>query len=338
MTSDLRQHDPHSLLVIPENRLAVAAIGKLSPHGKKVAPLVTLVAATGLGKSKLVRELLRKWQGPNGKKVYLTASELAAQVAEASTGNALAQFQDRLRKEVQLFVCEDIQSLGPRKETQQQLIAAIDDVLSHQGRVLLTSTKMPGEIKGLAKRLRNRVHGGLCVDIAAPEKESRLKLLKHFLRSESLSLSADGMEAIAATEEFTPRDLLAVLTQLRAYARTGRSGITHERIQQVIAEMTTKSPLSLSEIARATAKVYQVKVADLKSPQRTQTIATARQAAMYLARSTGNLNFVEIGEYFNRRNHSTVIHACQRIAELIDQDPKVARDIDLIRRRLASFA
>ena len=136
MATTLRQHDQHSFLILPENQLAVAAIKRLAPlTRRRTLQTVSLFGPPGTGKSRLARELIRSWEAKrsDGKIVCVTGSEFAAQLAQASTEEAIHQFQSRYRKDVLLFVCEDLQSLSGRKETQQQLTAAIDDVVSTGG-------------------------------------------------------------------------------------------------------------------------------------------------------------------------------------------------------------
>ena len=338
MSGSLRQHDHHALLVLPENKLAIAALKQIGPQARQKGQLVTLVGPAGVGKSHLARDLLRGWDQGRGprKRIHTTASDYAALLAEASSEDGVQQFQRRFRKDVDLLICEDIQILGPRKETQQQLIATVDDVRQDGGSVLFTSTRMPGEIKGLDRRLVNRIHGGLCVPVELPCVESRRLLLEHFLATESIAVSDGAIEQLVREDGTSPRELLALLNQLKSRNRGQRSlaPVTPEAVRQVLAQIPDRTPITLSEIARVTAKTFQVSVSDMKSRRRTQTIALARQTAMYLARDLAQLNYSVIGKYFHRENHSTVIHACRRIVALLDTDTQLSHDVASIRKRL----
>ncbi len=338
MQPPLRQHDHHAFLVLPENRLAVAAVKKLKPKIRnRLVSLVTLIGPPGVGKSRLTRDLIRSWSTAksDGKLVSITASEFAAQFAEASSEGSIPQFQAQYRKSVRLFICEDLQAIAKRHETQTQLLAVIDEVIANDGCVLLSSTVMPGEIKGLSRRLVNRVHGGLCVSMELPDLLSRQKLIKHFLTSDSLQLSEVDIELIAQSYPVSARELLGLLTQLSTQAgkNSAKSTIT---LEDILNELTVRQQISLHDISRETAKAYGVTIADMKSPRRTQTISTARQTAMFLAREMSSQNYKQIGAYFNRRNHSTVIHACQKIETSIQTEPRVAHDVAIIRKSLQS--
>jgi chromosomal replication initiator protein len=230
---------------------------------------------------------------------------------------------------VQLLICEDLQALEGREESQQQLLAAIDDVLAHGGLVLLTSTRMPGAIKHLNRRLVNRVHGGLCVSMDLPGPQSRRKLIERFLACESTPLSAAEIDRIAEQHPGSPRELWGLLQQLRAEALEAVPGSTSRdaRLSALLKERATAAEVSLKEIARATAGRFGVKISDLKGPRRSQTVSLARQTAMYLARELAGLNYAEIGEFFNRGNHSTVIHACRKISALLPVNVSLEQEV-----------
>lgn len=340
MTTLLPQ-DQHAFLPLPENRLALAAVNRLGPKVKRrTARLVTLVAPAGYGKSHLARELIRSWESSRTERKHLlvTASQFAAEFADASAGGAIAQFQRRYRHDVELFICEDVQSLGSRRETQQQLLAAIDEIVTTRGLVLLTSTLMPGEIRGLAPRLVNRMHGGICVSVEPLGESSRQALIAHLAVGEALPLSMEEAETIAREYAVSPRELLGLLRQLRMETQRPPRGSSPHELREMLSELRFESTTQMPEIAKVTAKNFGLRLQDLKSPRRSKTITLARQIAMYLARELGKLHYAAIGEFFNRRNHSTVIHACQKIEALIDADPKVSHDVATIRKQLTDRA
>jgi len=319
--------------------LAVAAVKKLGPGVKRRRIwLVSVVGAAGCGKSHLARELVRGWEAehPDSKLLLMTASQFAAQFADASATGTIPQFQSRYRKDVHLLICEDLQALGPRKESQAQLLAAIDEVVSQGGVVLLTSTRMPAAIKGLSRKLVNRIHGGLCVEMTLPGLESRRKLVQEYLSVESLPLTELEIETICENTSGSPRELIGLLTQLQmemnlCSEHRQRSALN---LGAKLAERQQTQKLTLPEIARTTADHFGVKLADMKGPHRGQTLSLARQTAMYLARELSELHYVQIGEFFNRGNHSTVIHACQKITNALLQRPDLMRQVQAIREEL----
>jgi chromosomal replication initiator protein len=339
VASTLRQHDRHSFLVLPENRLAVAAIKRLAPlTRRRTLQMVSLFGSPGTGKSRLARELIRSWEGKrsDGKIIYVTASEYAAQLAQASTDAAIRQFQSRYRKDVSLFVCEDLQSLAGRKESQQQLETAIDDVVMNGGCVLLTSTLMPSGIRNFSARLANRIRGGLCVDVPLPAANSRRKLIDHFLETESIQISTEDIATIAREYEVSPRELQGVLHQLQSIQKSNSRKTRNT--SEILKELTHSRQYTLQQIASATSKIFGVRVSELRSGTRSKTVSTARQAAMFLTRELTDLKYKEIGEYFGRGNHSTVIHACKKISTLKDDDAILSHHLEAIKKRLQNRA
>lgn len=300
--------------------------------------MVTVVGPAGCGKSRLARELMRGWESerPDAKVLFTTGSQFAAQLAEAAVSRTIPQFQTRHRHEIDLFVCEDVHVLGPRQESQIQLLAAIDDVMSRGGVVLLTSTRLPAAISGLNRRLVNRMHGGICVEIDLPGPDSRRQLLEEFLSVESFPLTSQQIDSIIAGSAGSPRELLGVLNQLQAEATlpTGRSRTAGVNVKAVLADRQRTQELSLPEIARVTAERFGVKVSEMKGPHRGQSLSLARQTAMFLARDLAGLHYGKIGEFFQRGNHSTVIHACQKIARELENNVALLRHVQAIRDEL----
>ncbi|MEW4490113.1 DnaA/Hda family protein [Thalassoglobus sp. JC818] len=334
MGSAIRQHDQHPFLVISENRLGVAAIKRLGPHTRRRnIQLVTLFGEPGTGKSRLARELIRSWdtKRADGKTIFVTASQYAAELAEASTDDAIRQFQRRYRHEVKLFVCEDIQSLAGRPESQRQLTAAIDQVISEGACVLFTSTLRPSQIPRFSRRLADRMRGGLSVTLKLPKESSRVKLIQHFLKSESITLSSEQISLIAKKYEVSAREILSLLEHIKALHRLKRP--TDDWLAE-IDKLAEHSEVELKQISAIVAKQFETTVADLKSPKRSQSIKTARQVAMFLAREHTELTLKEIGQYFGRGNHSTVIHACRKVSELIGTDPVLAHQVETANRAI----
>ena len=181
---------------------------------------------------------------------------------------------------------------------------------------------MPAAIPGLERRLANRLQGGILVNMDLPGIDSRRRLIEHFLEVESLRLSTADIEMIAESCDASPRVLVGFLRQLQSeLSARGRSRVNRGvLIRNLLNERSRSRELSLSALARVTAEEFGVDVAEMKGPRRSRNIARARQMAMYLARHLAGKNYAEIGVFFDRGNHSTVIHACRKVDELLKSD------------------
>jgi chromosomal replication initiator protein len=330
--------DPHSFLVIEENRFAFAAAMQLrTPEASRPCRLVTIAGPSGCGKSHLARQLIREARRdePQLIDVHVTAAEFAAEYAAAAEGNCIPEFQQSFRR-AQLLVVEDLQLLENRPTSQQELLAVMDDVVAQGGRVLLTSNQQVGELRNLPGKLVSRCHGGVCAEVRLPGTASRTTLLSHFASALQLPVPEDVLRLLAKDLVLSPRELHGALLNLRNLADGNRRRIDLEAANAVVRELSASGGPSLPEIARAVSIEFSIPVALMRSPGRVQSTVTARQTAMYLARTIAGQSLAAIGDYFGGRNHATVLHACRRATEQMDEDAEYSRHVHQVRQKLRS--
>ncbi len=330
--------DPHSFLVIEENRFAFAAAMQLrTPEASRPCRLVTISAPSGCGKSHLARQLIREARrdDPQLIDVHVTAAEFAAEYAAAAAGNCIPEFQHSFRR-AQLLVVEDLQLLESRPASQGELLAALDDIIRQGGRVLLTANQPVGELRNLPGKLISRCHGGVSAEITQPGTASRTTLLSHFAAALQLPVPEEVLRVLARQLAVSPRELQGALLNLRNLAEGNRRRIDVDTAEAVVRDMATTNGPSLSEIARVVSVEFNVPVALMRSPGRVASTVAARQTAMYLARTMIGQSLATIGDYFGGRNHATVLHACRRATEQLTEDPEYARHVHQIRQQLRS--
>jgi len=175
-----RSDTNHSALVlVPENRFAHAAAIRLLDPSNGAVPIVVVYGPSGVGKSQLARQIARQAaiENPDVRLLNLTATEFSIELAKASQSEMFDEFRTTYRR-LDLLICEDIQALQKRKESQAQLLAVIDEIVAGGGRVLLTCNRPPGELGGLCSKLVNRCHGGVCGEIEMPSPGTRAVLLQ----------------------------------------------------------------------------------------------------------------------------------------------------------------
>lgn len=327
-----------TFLVLRENRLAFAAIERLlQPSSRGGAPLAYLWGPSGTGKSHLARHLMREFRraNPSAKAEQLTASEFAAQLAESSHRENVRAFQDKFR-ELDLLVCEDLQGLSGRPESQRQLVAVIDALRQRGSRVLITSDRLPHDVAGLQTRLVSRCHAGATVPIGLPGLASRVSLLTQFASARQIAISPEAVRELAERRPASPRELLGLLTQLETAARASRSPLDQNLVKRSLADDVPDRVPSLSDIARAVARQYGVRVSELRSAARQKGLTLPRQCAMSLSRQLTEEPLLRIAEFFGRRNHSAVIQACRRTEEKLTDDPALRQHLKQIRSALGS--
>ncbi len=330
VTNSLADRD--SLLPIAEQRLARTALSRLARLvrlGK--GRLLYLVGPAGCGKSALIREFLRAHFSDvaTGQLTVVTASEFAAQLAEASDRDQIAEFQDRFRS-ASLFVCEDLHALQARPQSQQQLLATIDELLAHGHDVIVSSVKMPGQLDGFSSaKLVNRFRGGTIVVLEQPGADSRAELLRYFAQQRKLTFLRDALALLAESLPVSPRELLGVITQLPERRRPLDRAVVEELLRRDIPS-TSVTPQT---VVRTVAAEFGVTWSALKSRRRAQSLVLPRQCAMWLCRKLSGMSFARLGQFFERQ-HSSVLHACRRLDERLRQDPTLRQRLDRMQATL----
>lgn len=327
-----------TFLPLPENRLAVAAVEEFfETPAPRSGRLVYLSGPSGCGKSLLLREFLRqdpsKTRKPNS--AMLTASEWAAEFAEASQNQTIDHFQEKYRS-LELLILEDVTSLSGRRESQNQFQAVLDEILSSGGRVLLTATQPAGGLDRFSRRLVNRFHGGVTVSISLPDFDSRVQLLQHFAAARQIPLPTAVAELVSHALPVSPRELLAALIQLETLARRQNVSLTPTLAEHFLNQETMPQPATLSEVAKAVARQFDVPLSGLRGKKRAQGVVLPRQCAMFLARELTDQSLLAIAQFFGRRHHSTVVHACKRMESALHSEPALRQHLAQIRTALGA--
>ncbi len=300
-----------TLIPIAEQRLARVALSRLKkPVHEGKGRLVYLVGSAGCGKSALIREFVRDLN----EVCIVTASEFAAQLAESSDKKELAEFQSRFRA-ISVFCCEDIHAITGRPQTQQQLLAAIDELLAHGNDVVVSSSKMPGQLETYLPKLVNRFRGGTILTIKSPDSESRALLLRHFAQQTKVTIPREALALLAESVKVSPRELAGIVTQLAER----RGLIKRETIEELLRQDYPTHKITLLRVTKAVAAEFGVTLAALRSSTRSLALVIPRQSAMWLCRKVCGTPLIQLGEFFERQ-HSSVLHAIRRQEERLKSD------------------
>lgn len=329
-------------IVGSENRLLEAAVYMLRSRAVG-AQLLVLCGPAGSGKTHLARGLADAWDRSSGKHVEnrvgasshpavvsLDAEKLRRGLADNRSPARLAAWRRRLRQ-AELLVVEDVHQLTGQESPQRELAATIDAVLADGGRVVLTSREMPGAMRTLEARLRSRLEAGLVINIASPQRPARLALLSAFAQQRGLTLDDRAGGALADAQINSAGELLAALDQL-ALRREGL--IDRAAVRELTESTTTGRRPRVATIVAKVAGRYRLTPADLQGRSRRKSVAAARSLAMYLCRQLTDSHLHQIGEYLGGRDHTTVLHSCQKIEQLLTHDATTRAEVAQLRSEL----
>jgi chromosomal replication initiator protein len=312
------------------NQLARAAALQVADHpGTAYNPLF-IYGGVGLGKTHLLQAIGNhlKQQRPDAKIRYLHAERYVSDVVKAYEHKAFDEFK-RLYHSLDLLLIDDIQFFAKKSRTQEEFFYAFNSLIEAKKQIIITCDTYPKEIADVDERLRTRFSWGLTVAVEPPELEMRVAILLKKAEAAKFMLHEDVAFFIAKQVRSSVRELEGALNRIIAMAKfTGHAVdviLAKEALKDLIAVRGRQ--ISMENIQKTVADYYKIKVAEMYSKKRSRNFARSRQIAMALSRELTNHSFPEIGEAFGSRHHTTVMHACEDIEQLRQNDPNVARDI-----------
>lgn len=312
------------------NQLARAAALQVADHpGTAYNPLF-IYGGVGLGKTHLLQAIGNhlKQQRPDAKIRYLHAERYVSDVVKAYEHKAFDEFK-RLYHSLDLLLIDDIQFFAKKSRTQEEFFYAFNSLIEAKKQIIITCDTYPKEIADVDERLRTRFSWGLTVAVEPPELEMRVAILLKKAEAAKFVLHEDVAFFIAKQVRSSVRELEGALNRIIAMAKfTGHAVdviLAKEALKDLIAVRGRQ--ISMENIQKTVADYYKIKVAEMYSKKRSRNFARPRQIAMALSRELTNHSFPEIGEAFGSRHHTTVMHACEEVEQLRQNDPNVARDI-----------
>ena len=325
----------------PSNRVAFAAaraVAEKASSAVRFNPLF-IHASVGLGKTHLLQAvaaeaLLRE---SRSRVVYLTAEYFMWRFATAIRDNNALTFKEQLR-DIDLLVIDDMQFLQG-KSIQHEFCHLINMLLDSAKQVMVAADRPPSELESLEPRVRSRLNGGVALEIAAPDYDMRLAMLRQRLEEtrvedRTLDIPEAILKHVARVIKGSGRELEGAFNQL-IFRQSFEPQLTLERIDDLLGHIYRSGEpkrIRIEDIQRAVSRHYKVSRTELLSNRRTRAIVKPRQIAMYLAKMLTLRSLPEIGRRFGGRDHTTVLHAVKKIEGLSDTDEKLAREIELLER------
>nr|WP_254797431.1 chromosomal replication initiator protein DnaA [Pseudomonas aromaticivorans] len=321
------------------NQLARAAAWQVADNPKHGYNPLFLYGGVGLGKTHLMHavgnHLLKK--NPNAKVVYLHSERFVADMVKALQLNAINDFK-RFYRSVDALLIDDIQFFARKERSQEEFFHTFNALLEGGQQVILTSDRYPKEIEGLEERLKSRFGWGLTVAVEPPELETRVAILMKKAEQAKVDLPHDAAFFIAQRIRSNVRELEGSLKRVIAHAHFTGSEISIELVRESLKDLLALQDklVSVDNIQRTVAEYYKIKIADLLSKRRSRSVARPRQVAMALSKELTNHSLPEIGDAFGGRDHTTVLHACRKIAELREEDADIREDYKNLLRTLTT--
>jgi chromosomal replication initiator protein len=324
-----------NFIVGSANRLAhAAALSVAERPGHAYNPLF-LYGGVGLGKTHLMHAIGNAViaRFPRKKVVYATSEKFTNEFITSIQQGRIDDFRARYRR-IDLLLIDDIQFIADKERTQEEFFHTFNTIHEDGKQIVLSSDRPPKQITTLEERLRSRFEWGLIADLTAPDLETRIAILRAKAEESSVPIGSDVVEFIARKVVSNIRELEGALNRVVAYANMGAMPITIELAQAVLSNVLynpKKRQVTPEKIAKAVSEYYGVGMEQLRGQKRDRAIVTPRQIAMFLMREETDVSLLRIGAELGGRDHSTVLHACDKINREASVNDELRRDIAAVR-------
>ncbi len=320
------------------NELAQAAAKAIvKKPGETYNPLF-IYGGVGLGKTHLIQavgnEILKKF--PSKKILYVSCERFINDFLNALSNNSTETFKERYRK-LDVLLVDDIQFLSGKEQTQEAFFHTFNELHQSNKQIILTSDRPPKSIATLEDRLISRFEWGMIADVSAPDFETRCAILQYKAKEKNFKIKRNVIEFIATNIKSNVRELEGALNKLIAFHEINNIAPTVESAQQILTNLRKipgKKSVNPKILLNIIADFYNIPLKDLIGSSRKKNLVIPRQIAMYIIREETGLSFPSIGQELGGRDHSTVMHAYNKIEEQIKIDEILKQDIELIKQKI----
>ncbi|GEK80396.1 chromosomal replication initiator protein DnaA [Agrococcus baldri] len=324
------------------NRFAHAAALAVAETPAKAYNPLFIYGDSGLGKTHLLHAIGHYAEGmyPGIRVRYVSSEEFTNDFINSIANNLNQSFQQRYR-EVDVLLIDDIQFLRGKESTQEAFFHTFNTLHDHNKQVVITSDVAPKHLQGFEDRMVSRFEWGLITDVTAPDLETRIAILRKKAEAERIQIPPEVLSVIADKVQSNIRELEGTLIRVTAFASLNRLPVTMELAQTVLKDLFSfdeEAPVSPSDIISHTANYFKLTVDDLHGSSRSQTIALARQIAMYLCREMTSMSLPKIGQLFGNRDHTTVMYANKKIEKLMQERRSVYTQVTELTARIRQRA
>ena len=329
-----------TFVVGPSNKLAHAASKAVAEHPAQNYNPLLIYGDSGLGKTHLIYAIANviRRNDPNSKIAYVKGDDFTNELVDAIREGKTAEMREKYRQ-ADLLLVDDIQFIAGKKQTQEEFFHTFNTLYESGRQIVLTSDRPPSEMTQLEDRLRTRFEWGLLVDVAPPDFETRLAIVKNKAALLGMDLPDKISAYIAENVTANVRQLEGTINKILAYKDLLGNEADEETVTRAMQDILKRSSEYIptpEAILEFISKYYSVDVNLIKGQQRVREAVGPRQIAMYLIRSMTNLSVVDIGKIFDNRDHSTVLYSIQQVEKKMKQDPSYAETVKELKTNINS--
>ena len=315
------------------NQLARAAALQVCDNPAKAYNPLFIYGGVGLGKTHLVQAIgnVTAEKTPGAKILYIHAEKYVSDVVSAYQHKSFEQFK-RFYHSLDLLLIDDIQFFAKKARTQEEFFYLFNALMQSKKQVVMTCDTFPKEISGMEDRLVSRFGSGLTVAIEPPELELRVAILLKKAEEDNLNLSEEVAFFVATHIQSNVRELEGALKRITAYSNFTKEPVSVSLAKEALKDLLASNSklITIDSVQKCVADYYKLKVSDMFSKKRTRSVARPRQMAMALSKELTSYSLPDIGDAYGGRDHTTVLHACRKIAELRTTDTNTARDFNAL--------
>jgi chromosomal replication initiator protein len=325
-------------IVGKSNELAHAACQAVARKPGEVYNPLFLYGGVGLGKTHLVQAIGHEVRKNFGNKnvLYISSERFTNEFIQSVRMGETEKFKQFYRS-VDLLIIDDIQFLAGKEQTQEEFFHTFNALHQANKQIVITSDRPPKAIPALEARLVSRFEWGMIADVGTPDLETRIAILENKCKEKDISLSRDTLQYIAAHAQHNVRELEGVLNSIIASTQLYGTQPTLEVVKSILAPLHTSqktSALTAKDVVQLVAKFYNVAAEIIMGESRKKEYVGPRQVAMYLMREELKSSYPAIGNAMGGRDHTTVMHGCEKVEKNIQDDPRLAKDISTLRQQL----
>jgi len=323
-----------NFVVGASNRLAHAASLAVAEKPAQAYNPLFLYGGVGLGKTHLLHAIGNQCQARGLQVLYVSSEEFTNDLINSIRTHTTQAFRDKYRR-VDVLLVDDIQFIAGKESTQEEFFHTFNTLHGQEKQIVVSSDRPPKLLVTLEDRLRSRFEWGLAADVQPPDFETRVAILRSKASRCGHAVPGDILETIARRVQSNIRELEGALTRIQAFSDLSGMPLTPQLVETALADLLPRrTEVQPQDIIRRVAQSFGISLERMLGRERTREVALPRQIAMYLLRQEANCSLPQIGDALGGRDHTTVMYACQKIEELLEQDDRLRRQVIELREQL----